>query len=623
MNTHAFQVAHRRARVLPFEEFAEEYSYENPDDESNQYNPYRFNGEVQLYNPIYSLFESPNEITNEILPSISLNHRYAMIRPNTVLDQENGIELDRPIFTKFSPLLDPMKYLIGTYPMTDPSLRTLPTTTNQTECFSKIANVNNVSYIDSFFSFLSSKLIQPHNMLHAIDYYGSFLGIQRVFKINISDDIDYLNGSSFFMNHIGDEFTIGSSFHNEFANYGSRKNKQRIHIRSHRNQTESSHISLGAEEIDSIADSSLDTTVTARIDAPTEVVYAKQKDAHLVENPNMMDSASSNDDISTVASSDSELNYSSDEDAGDSMSDEDECDGASASMRERGDAQKNEDSSNESEGDMESDLDSEDTPVYAYIMNYPVQMICLEKCEGTLDQLFENGEIDEEHGSAYLMQIVMSLIIYQKAFRMTHNDLHTNNIMYVSTPFDYIYYCYQSKYYRVPTYGKIMKIIDFGRSIYEYRGKLFCSDSFAPGGDADTQYNTEPYYNPDKPRIDPNYSFDLCRLGCSIYDFVIDEEGEQDPDSLDKFQKTIVRWCLDDNRKNVLYKKNGDERYPNFKLYKMIARNVHKHTPQSQLKYPVFKQYEISGETMRDTIPSMSVIRQQGINIDEIPDYTV
>ena len=38
---------------------------------------------------------------------------------------------------------------------------------------------------------------------------------------------------------------------------------------------------------------------------------------------------------------------------------------------------------------------------------------------------------------------------------------------------------------------------------------------------------------------------------------------------------------FDDNGKNILYKKNGEERYPNFKLYKMIARIVHNHTPEN------------------------------------------
>jgi hypothetical protein len=66
-------------------------------------------------------------------------------------------------------------------------------------------------------------------------------------------------------------------------------------------------------------------------------------------------------------------------------------------------------------------------------------------------------------------------------------------------------------------------------------------------------------------------SFDICRLGCSIYDFILDVENETDPDFRpDALQKIITRWVTDDQGKNVLYKKGGDERYPNFKLYTFL-----------------------------------------------------
>ena len=75
----------------------------------------------------------------------------------------------------------------------------------------------------------------------------------------------------------------------------------------------------------------------------------------------------------------------------------------------------------------------------------------------------------------------------------------------------------------------------------------------------------------------------------------------------------IKKWCSDDDDKNVVYKKNGQERYPNFKLYKMIARTVHGHSPKSQLTSPVFAVFVQSGKTLdRDGIV---------INIDEIPKY--
>ena len=67
-----------------------------------------------------------------------------------------------------------------------------------------------------------------------------------------------------------------------------------------------------------------------------------------------------------------------------------------------------------------------------------------------------------------LLQIIMILITYQKAFSFTHNDLHTNNIMYNTTDKKFLFYCYKKKYYKIPTFGRIFKIIDFGRSIYKY-----------------------------------------------------------------------------------------------------------------------------------------------------------
>jgi hypothetical protein len=82
-------------------------------------------------------------------------------------------------------------------------------------------------------------------------------------------------------------------------------------------------------------------------------------------------------------------------------------------------------------------------------------------------------------------------------------------------------------------------------------------------------------------------------LGVSIYDFIIDND-EESPEDMDDFQKIVYKWCMDDNGKNILYKKNGEERYPNFKLYKMIARTVHNYSPETQLNDPLFRDFKVS-----------------------------
>jgi hypothetical protein len=255
----------------------------------------------------------------------------------------------------------------------------------------------------------------------------------------------------------------------------------------------------------------------------------------------------------------------------------------------------------------------EEEKINAVIPKFPVQIIGMEYCENTFDELILSEDLKTEEWYSAFMQIIMILITYQKAFNFTHNDLHTNNVMYNETDKKYIYYCYKKVYYKVPTYGRIFKIIDFGRSIYKFNGHLFCSDSFKNDGDAATQYNIEPYFNEKKPRLEPNYSFDLCRIACSIFDYVIEDMDEikhlnkcDDP-----IKQLIVEWCLDDKGINVLYKNNGADRYPDFKLYKMIARCVHNHTPHAQLDRPEFKKFS----NFKGDIPT------DVINIDNIPTY--
>ena len=260
---------------------------------------------------------------------------------------------------------------------------------------------------------------------------------------------------------------------------------------------------------------------------------------------------------------------------------------------------------------LSSDSTIDEEEHFAYINDYPVQCICIEKCKGTLDSLFENEEMTSHQGICALFQIIMNLLCYQKCFHLTHNDLHTNNIMYIETKKKFIYYKYNKQIYKIPTYGKIYKIIDFGRSIYKFKGKTYIGNCFGSNGDASTQYNFEPYMNEKKPRVDPNFSFDLCRLGCSIYDFIIDEDEK--PEEFNDLQKIVHLWCQDNYDKNILYKKNGEERYPDFKLYKMIARTVHNHLPETQLKHPIFKIFEIKHSEFNKDDSCM--------DLDELPVY--
>jgi len=567
------EINYRKIQPLDIDGLAKQYE-PTEYDIANNYNPFNVS-EIQSFNPIYSDFFVLNESNYN---RIGLNHKYYLDSPLIRTDKDNDKDNNKSLdyFVKCSPLLDPIHYLVGKY-QTAKNIRSLPTIQNQpADCFAKIADKQNASYVDGFFSYLSSQLKHKHNMLNAIDFYGSYLAIQKVFKATVTDDLEYLYQSNYFMDNIGKGVTICCEMDtfDDFTGIGSRANKKRLVLEEELNAAE-----LGVDILE-VMDLPSSEEVGGTEEILCEYEISKQEEA---ESSPSSDKEDSDDSKSTSS---------------------DEC-----NEEEEEEEQQKEDADSEEDEDSSS-ISSLEHEAFAYIENFPANLIFLEKCTNTLDSLFLRHEIDDTNGAAYLMQVIMALIAFQKAFHFTHNDLHTNNIMYINTDIEYLYYKYNNQFYKVPTYGKIFKIIDFGRAIYRFKDKIYCSDSFAPKGDAHSQYNTEPYFNDKKPRVEPNLSFDLCRLGTSIYDFILQDEDEP----RDAFQETIYRWCLDDSGKNIMYRRSGEERYPGFKLYKMIARNVHSHTPKDQLKYPIFSQFLVN--PLDAAKLDESEVRRYGLNID-------
>lgn len=530
-----------------------------PEDLEFEYNPFAID-KMQNYNPIYSKFFIVNEKNYD---SIALNHTYHFQGGDTLFNIDHDTTVSKPIFIKYSPLLDPYRFMTGKYKK-NTGLDVLPNPFSSYEesDLAKLRDPNNASYVDNFFSFLASKLMHQHGINHCLDYYGSFLGVQKCFKVNVSDDLEFLQASDYFLENVNKHFMMNLAS-TEYSNTGSRSNKMKLKISGE------THNITAVNLIEDLTLDDINETIVENID---EVIYEKEGKPPV---------KGGSDHSSTSSSEDSVSEDEEETDVDKQVDNDSNSDNGSVD---------NDDWKTESSIEDDEDEDDEDNQ-FAYIKNFPVQLICLEKGDGTFDELLNKKQIDDAESASALFQIIMTLIAYQKAFHFTHNDLHTNNIMFSVTDKKFLFYRYKKQIYKVPTYGKVFKIIDFGRSIYKFNGQLFCSDSFSSGGDASTQYNTEPYINEDKPRLDPNYGFDLTRLGCSIYDFIIDDDDPDTVESFNELQKTIYRWCTNDQDKNILYKRNGEERYPNFKLYKMIARTSHKHTPQEQLKFPFFKQF--------------------------------
>jgi hypothetical protein len=72
---------------------------------------------------------------------------------------------------------------------------------------------------------------------------------------------------------------------------------------------------------------------------------------------------------------------------------------------------------------------------------------------------------------------------------------------------------------------------------------------------------------------------------------------------------------MDDKNRNVMYKSNGEERYPDFKLYKMIARTVHNHVPNKVLQNEYFDTYVVEKKKIKSNANMI-------MDIDSFPSYS-
>ena len=548
---------------------------------------------IQNYIPIYTRFFDMNPTNCENVSMHNPLYVNRVVEKETpvtyrvVLSSADGKKTQtNSVFCKIIPLTDPYKFLTGKT-FNDSDIFNLPTYTDSHASNPCLVDVNNNAYVDGMFTHFTSLLQSHTTFVHGVSYYGAFAGVKRNLAVNIYDDLEYLHGSSFFNSHKNVDFQVEdySLFINDIIETGTTRSGrmppisiaplvESLGTTNGEPNMEESASDIGDISYDGLFENNIDDTVPVTVlsladlaATDLEVIGITSGDTKTEEETTNMVIAD-NDDSSSSCSSRTSCTSDGDED---------------------GDGDGSETGTSDEWSD-ESGSDTDDPIVLATLPRFPVEVIFMEKMDYTLDTLMEREELSDNEWFSILMQVIMTLLTYQKVFSFTHNDLHSSNIMFNDTKKAFLFYKFGNSFYKVPTFGRIAKIIDFGRSIYTYNEMVMCSDSFKPGADASTQYNTEPYYNPDKPRIDPNFSFDLCRLACSIYDD-LEDEMESEPDN--RVMGIIKEWCMDDSGRNVLYKSNGDERYPSFKLYKMIARHVHRHTPEAQLHRPEFSRYVV------------------------------
>jgi hypothetical protein len=179
-------------------------------------------------------------------------------------------------------------------------------------------------------------LKDTHGWVHGVEYYGSYLGIQKKFKYNIADDLEFVSNCPFFLNNITKYFTIdeeASQILNQYSGEGSRRNRNKLCIE------ESNDVTLDVEEF--LFDEPVESLDTM---SPINLEYENICTNNVVES----DSSSSGSDSD-----------GSDSDGSDSDEDEE-----SVWETESGES-----------GSDGSTFEDDDEPIFSYLNNYPIQMI--------------------------------------------------------------------------------------------------------------------------------------------------------------------------------------------------------------------------------------------------------
>jgi len=516
----------------------------------------------------------------EVLPSLALlgsgenQHLQSPLESFTINGNPNGYFIDISgkfhdisgfaeiqVFSKRVHLVEPISYMEGEYLL--PSDGALPQPESGWQnTLAKIHDPYNEAYIDALCSATMSRLVETNKSPHWCQFYGTFNGRADNYMYNITSDISSIKHERWFKrNKNAGLFTVRVVGEDP-------DQKPLVEVVAEGGDIE-------CDDLESIASGSHSDVSECVSETPSTDVEGDEI-TPLAEPPVRISKLDSDDD--------------------DEQDDDDDNDS----------------------------LASNEAEYFAEFKNFPVQVTLHERCDGTMDALLDIEEntkdallIDTKDArwSAWIYQVIAALSVAQYYYGFVHNDLHTNNIMWCGTGETHLYYKLEgarggTKYYKVPTYGRIMKIIDFGRASFwlKDREKLLITDSYAEGNDASGQYNCEPYFDKDEEIVNPNPSFDLCRLAISMFDALYEDAPpqKQPPTKLTSEDKRVTyettselynilwMWLTDDEGKNILRNPDDSERFPDFDLYKYIARHAKNCIPREQAQIPFFdKQFRV------------------------------
>jgi len=513
----------------------------------------------QTYHPILGKFMSvPN--TSDALRNYSFDTKYwcsAITSTEDVqltncikafgfirkINKDKSISVfHHPIIVKIAPLIDPIKLLTNEY--SDLAKSYLPeeqyntlghglTSVNlydklektpanwllpnlyNTLAIDKINSHYNTSYIETFAMYLLNKLVENGKCPTFPYFYGSVNGIKSEYFHDITDEYSALSHETYFLKQKNRTFELILGENNSEISF----------------DTESDTRDLDITPDDFDDNNILNARRLSSSSICSEKLSDNSSDYETVDEENIKDVLSSRASSSTH--------------------------------------------SNKTDVSFNSEFGDEDVgQAYVKLPDFPVQLNVMECLDYTLDELLDDDyDMSQKEWASILFQTAFGLAVVQKHHQFCHNDLHSDNIMFKKTGEKYLYFHIQNKLYKIPTFNKITKIIDYARGTFKVNNKWYLSDVFDKNGDADGQYN----WNTRK--FQGNYSFDLTRLGTTIIERLVDK-----PDIL----ALVKSWLITDNGGTII-----DDDTDTFDIYLKISKECHNTVPLQVLNHEVFKQFQI------------------------------
>lgn len=515
-----------------------------------------------------------------------------------------------PVWTRIMHLVNPLDVMEGI--MTIPEDGALPSTREPWQrTLRKINDPFNEAYTDAVYACLASRMVETNLSPHWCRFYGTFNDRVPEYKYNITPDMSQVGDKDWFREGLAQSrYRVVASDPYDPENTAELKHPWddvRAQILQKYEEGTEEDLDVSSEEDGNEENDSEDSM--NEDDEDEDIEESKEV---ITEVETLSDECTETTDTSAFSGGDSASGTSEDEIKDLTEVDDLEVTGEAVIIQPRIRLSR---ISGSGSADHSSEVsEDDDVDYHLYTENYPVQITVLEKCEGTMDTLMEEEEDEdgkkEERWTAWIFQVVAALTTAQQLFEFVHNDLHTNNVMWTTTDEEYLYYeikgaTGKDRHYRVPTYGKIFKIIDFGRATFRPPMKgasVWFPDAYAPDADAEDQYNCGPYYQHGKPKVSPNKSFDLCRLSIALLEtlweekpeikepavVLTDEPGRIQYETVSPLWNLIWTWITDKDGKNILRSPDDSERYKFFDLYCAIARDSQNAIPKQQVTRPIF-----------------------------------